>query len=54
MTLVSFPQAPQGAGHLTDPEAFHRRLAQWNHRRLDPTTPYEDGAADARADAQSS
>ena len=52
MTLVSFPPAPQGAGHLTDPEAFHRRLARWNHRRLDPTTPYEDWAADARADAE--
>lgn len=52
MTLVSFPQTPPGAGPITDPAAFHQRLARWNHRRLDPTTPHEDWPAVACADAE--
>lgn len=35
-----------------DPAAFHQRLTRWNHRRLEPRTPYEDWRADAREDAE--
>ncbi|HZV85730.1 MAG TPA: iron-containing redox enzyme family protein [Brevundimonas sp.] len=33
------------------PSDFHQRIAGWNHRRLKPTTPYADWAADAREDS---
>lgn len=35
-----------------EPDAFHQRLARWNHRRLEPRTPYADWRADAREDAE--
>ena len=31
---------------------FHRRLTRWNHRRLQPATPYADWMADAHEDAE--
>ena len=37
---------------LVDPAAFHRRLARWNARRLQPRVPYEGWAADAQEDAE--
>jgi len=40
------------AGQPTDPAALHRRLARWNHRRLEPSTPYAGWEADAREDAE--
>jgi hypothetical protein len=35
--------APSAANdRLVFDDAFHKRLAQWNHRRLSPATPNED------------
>lgn len=39
-------------GQSTDPATLHRRLARWNHRRLEPRTPYQGWEADAREDAE--
>lgn len=35
-----------------DPAGFHQRLARWNHRRLEPGTPYDAWRADAHEDAE--
>ncbi|RZJ96690.1 MAG: iron-containing redox enzyme family protein, partial [Brevundimonas sp.] len=48
--------AAANAGHRlddhADPAAFHRRLAQWNNRRLSPSTPSPDWMAHAQEDAE--
>lgn len=48
--------AAANAGHRlddqADPAAFHRRLAQWNNRRLTPSTPCSDWMAHAQEDAE--
>jgi len=36
----------------SDPDAFQQRLTRWNHRRLEPTTPYAAWSADASEDAE--
>lgn len=35
-----------------EPAALHRRLAEWNHRRLDPALPHDDWERELRADAE--
>jgi hypothetical protein len=35
---------------LCDPEAVHRQLAHWNHRRLAPGVPHDDWQKDLRED----
>ncbi len=37
---------------VSDPEAFHRRMARWNNRRLAPATPHAGWQDDAREDAE--
>ncbi len=37
---------------VADPAAFHRRLARWNARRLEPGLPYDSWAGDAAEDAE--
>lgn len=34
------------------PAELHRRLARWNHRRLEPAVPYADWVTDAQEDAE--
>jgi hypothetical protein len=43
---------PQPSTEFADPARFHQRLAQWNARRLAPSTPGPDWMADAREDAE--
>ncbi len=35
-----------------EPAALHRRLAEWNHRRLNPALPHDDWERELRADAE--
>lgn len=50
---MSTVQAPTSLRpELANPSAFHQRLSRWNHRRLQPRTPYADWAEDAREDAE--
>ena len=49
--LTTFP-APFATSALRDPQTFHRRLAHWNHRRLDAGLPNEDWRADLREEIE--
>ncbi len=45
MTITPFPRAAaptETDRALADPQALHRRLAHWNHRRLSPAAPSAD------------
>jgi len=49
--LTPFPAAlatPPVRDGLRDPQALHRRLAHWNHRRLSPALPSDDWRDDLR------
>ena len=49
MSLISLPSPTETAvAALRDPEALHRRLAHWNHRRLAVGTPAEAWRDDLR------
>ena len=54
MSLQSFPTkaADPVREALRDPEALHRRLAHWNHRRLDAGLPSDDWRADLREELE--
>jgi hypothetical protein len=54
MTLQSFPTraADPVIEALRDPEALHRRLAHWNHRRLDAGLPIKDWRGDLREELE--
>lgn len=43
---------PPPSNAFADPAAFHRSLARWNHRRLEPSVPGPDWLADAKEDAE--
>ena len=48
-----FPEpSRKPVSELADPAAFHRRLAGWNARRLEPGLPYDTWVQDAAEDAE--
>ena len=53
MTLSVVPSASDNLDHLlAEPEALHRRLAAWNHRRLAVGKPHPGWRDDLRADLE--
>lgn len=44
--------ATRAASEFADAAAFHRRLSRWNARRLAPSVPHAEWAAEAREDAE--
>ncbi len=46
------PQSLPVSNDVADPATFHRALARWNNRRLEPGIPYAGWAEHAREDAE--
>ena len=46
------PQSLPVTNDVADPATFHRALARWNNRRLEPGIPYAGWAEHAREDAE--
>jgi len=50
--MITASPSSEPTSEIGDPAGFHRRLSRWNNRRLAPSLPTAQWAAEAREDAE--